>query len=333
MARGGSEGAKARRRGRCLCQRANKVAIAEAGGIAPLVELVRGGSADAKEQAAGALGNLAARQQGGDRGGGRHRAAGRAGARRQRGRQGGAAAALMNLAINDANVVAIAEAGGIAPLVELRATAARAPRSRRRGRCGTWPNNDANKVAIAKRRAAPLVELARGGEGGAPSCGGGAVPCPSTPPTRWRSRRRAASRRWSSWCAAASTLAEAQRRQRGGDRAGGIAPLIELDAQRQAPRANLASLSERRQRGGDRGGGRGRAARAARARRRGERQEVGDERARQGAPSCAGATEGEGGGGGGGAQRALEGGARGGGRRPAHARAARRSLVSDHLRP
>ena len=59
---------------------ANEVLIAEAGGIAPLVELVHDGSAEAKVQAAQAL---------------------------------------RNLAFNDANKVLIAEAGGIPPLVKL----------------------------------------------------------------------------------------------------------------------------------------------------------------------------------------------------------------------
>lgn len=56
------------------------VAIVEAGGIAPLVELVRDGSEDAKEAAAWALSNLA---------------------------------------LNDDNEMAIVEAGAIVPLVEL----------------------------------------------------------------------------------------------------------------------------------------------------------------------------------------------------------------------
>ena len=60
---------------------ANQVAIAEAGGIAPLVELVRGGSAGAKQQAAGALRNLASE--------------------------------------NAANTAAIAAEGGVAPLEQL----------------------------------------------------------------------------------------------------------------------------------------------------------------------------------------------------------------------
>ena len=56
----------------------NKVAIAKAGGIAPLVALARGGTDGQKENAAGALANLA---------------------------------------FNDDNQMAIAKAGGIAPLV------------------------------------------------------------------------------------------------------------------------------------------------------------------------------------------------------------------------
>ena len=56
------------------------MAIAAAGGIAPLVDLVRDGSADAKKYAAGALNNLAG---------------------------------------NAANAAAIAAAGGVAPLEQL----------------------------------------------------------------------------------------------------------------------------------------------------------------------------------------------------------------------
>ena len=90
LVRGGSEAPRRRRRGRCMAANdANEVAIAEAGGIAPLVELVRGGSEDAKEHAAGAL---------------------------------------RNLAVNDANAAAIAAAGGVAPLEQLaRARARRRP--------------------------------------------------------------------------------------------------------------------------------------------------------------------------------------------------------------
>ncbi|KAH8053790.1 hypothetical protein JL722_9269 [Aureococcus anophagefferens] len=125
---------------------ANRVLIAEAGGIPPLLELLRDGSAEAKKAAMGAL---------------------------------------ESLACNDANKVAIAETGGIAPLVELlRDGSAEAkeeaawllwyvagdnnggnkvliPRSRWRG---IAVFNDANAVAIAAAVGLEaLVQLARRG--------------------------------------------------------------------------------------------------------------------------------------------------------------------------
>ena len=108
----------------------NKVAIAAAGGIAPLVELVRSGRADAK---------------------------------------GSAARALANLSRNADNRVAIAAAGGIAPLVEVvwsgsdraKGWAANALRNL------AYYNPD-NQVAIAATGAiAPLVALTRSGGQGA----------------------------------------------------------------------------------------------------------------------------------------------------------------------
>ena len=101
---------------------AERVAIAAAGGITPLVELVRDGGAGAKEQAAGALASLAADN---DANGVESAVAGAIEplvglVRRQRGRQGAGGEALANLAnAEETNTVAIAVAGGIAPLVEL----------------------------------------------------------------------------------------------------------------------------------------------------------------------------------------------------------------------
>ena len=104
-----------------------RVAIVEAGGIAPLVDLLRDGSADAKEEAARALGNLA----------------------------------WDNAAIR----VAIAEAGAIAPLVELlRDGSVEAKFWVARALRNLACNNAANKVAIAEAGGIPpLVELLRDG--------------------------------------------------------------------------------------------------------------------------------------------------------------------------
>ena len=97
----------------------------EAGAIVPLVELLRSGSADAKEQAA---------------------------------------AALANLAVNDANKAAIVEAGGIAPLIELVRSGSAERQGERGGALWNLTVNDANKVAIAEAGAiAPLVALVRRG--------------------------------------------------------------------------------------------------------------------------------------------------------------------------
>ena len=105
---------------------ANKAAIAEAGGIAPLVELVRDGSADVKRWAAAALRTLACRYA--------------------------------------ANQVLIAEAGAIAPLVELLRNR-RGPRAHAAFALGNLArNNDANTVAIAATIGLEaLVQLARRG--------------------------------------------------------------------------------------------------------------------------------------------------------------------------
>ena len=134
----------------------------------------------------------------------------------------------MNLAINDANAAAIAAAGGIAPLVELARSGSAGAKEQAAGALWNLAHNDANQVAIAAAGGiAPLVELVRSGSAGAkePSRGGGGAVrgrlgkrgrpgWGNERPTRWRSRRRAASRRWSSWCAAAATAPRSTRRRR-----------------------------------------------------------------------------------------------------------------------
>jgi vacuolar protein 8 len=108
---------------------ANRVRIAEAGGITPLVQLLRGGSAHAKEQAAWALGRVAY--------------------------------------ANDANRVRIAEAGGIPPLVQrLRGFpfGYRSGTEAAQALGNLASNNDANAVAIAVAVGFDaLVQLARSG--------------------------------------------------------------------------------------------------------------------------------------------------------------------------
>ena len=112
----------------------DRVLFAEAGGIPPIVELLRDGSADAKQQAARAIGHLAF---------------------------GNAAA----------NKVAIAEHGGIPPLVELlRDGSADAKEQAARAIGHLAFGNAANKVAIAEHGGIPpLVELLRDGSAGAKS--------------------------------------------------------------------------------------------------------------------------------------------------------------------
>ena len=148
---------------------ANRVAIAEAGGIPPLVELLRDGSAGAKAMAARALCNLAyvnaANQAAIAEAGGIARLVDLV-------RSGSpvatlaAVGALGNLAAgNAANQVAIAEAGAIPVLVELlRDGSAEASRRATGALRTTAHNNDANAVAIALAvgRLEALVELARG---------------------------------------------------------------------------------------------------------------------------------------------------------------------------
>jgi vacuolar protein 8 len=104
-----------------------KAAIAEAGGIPLLVELVRDGSADAKWHAARVLGHFPLG--------------------------------------NDANGILVAEAGAIPPLVELlRDGNAVAKASAAWALCNLARGNDANKVLIAAAGAiVPLFELLRDG--------------------------------------------------------------------------------------------------------------------------------------------------------------------------
>jgi vacuolar protein 8 len=146
----------------------NQVRIAVAGGVPPLVQLLRDGSANAKRWAARALGNLA---HGNDDNRILIAEAGGIPPLVQLVHDGStearwAAWALRNLAHdNAANKVLIAEAGGIAPLVELlRDGSADAMWS------ATWAlvyladNNDANAVAIAAAAGLEaIVELARRG--------------------------------------------------------------------------------------------------------------------------------------------------------------------------
>ena len=115
---------------------ANKVAIAEAGGIPPLVELLRDGSAEAKRQAVRALGSLA-----------------------------------YNNNANDANQALIAEAGGIPPLVELmrdgsaeaKSMAAWALHNLAWDSHWQWDNADNQVLIAAAVGFDALVELARRG--------------------------------------------------------------------------------------------------------------------------------------------------------------------------
>ena len=95
----------------------DRVLFAEAGGIPPIVELLRDGSADAKQQAARAIGHLAF---------------------------GNAAA----------NKVAIAEHGGIPPLVELLRDGSADAKEQAARAIGhlAFGNAAANKVAIDERR-------------------------------------------------------------------------------------------------------------------------------------------------------------------------------------
>ena len=128
--REGDDAAKAeaaRRLGTIAWSTLNQAAIAEAGGIPPLVELLRDGNAEGKLQAAWALAKLALD--------------------------------------NAANRVLIAEAGGIAPLVELlRDDRERAKVSAAWVLYHVACNNNANQGAIAAAGGIlPLVQLLRDG--------------------------------------------------------------------------------------------------------------------------------------------------------------------------
>ena len=104
----------------------NQVRIAVAGGVPPLVQLLRDGSANAKRWAARALGNLA---------------------------HG-----------NDDNRILIAEAGGIPPLVQLVHDGSTEARWAAWALVYLADNNDANAVAIAAAAGLEaIVELARRG--------------------------------------------------------------------------------------------------------------------------------------------------------------------------
>ena len=144
-----------------------KVAIAEAGGIPPLVELLRDGCAEAKWSAALALSVLASAND-----------ANRVLIVEADGiprllellRDGSvegkrsAARVLCHLTSNDAARVAIAEAGGIPLLVDLLRSG-NTPLSAAAALRYLAHNNDANAVAIALAVGLEaLVELARGGE-------------------------------------------------------------------------------------------------------------------------------------------------------------------------
>ena len=107
------------------CNDANEVLIAEAGGIPPLVDLLRNGSAAAKARAVWAL---------------------------------------ENVACNDANRVLIAEAGGIPPLIKFLHDGRTDAKKWAAWALWylTRDNNDGNKVLIVKAGGIPpLVELLR----------------------------------------------------------------------------------------------------------------------------------------------------------------------------
>ena len=124
---GAAKEAAARRLGDLAGSTAEKAAIPKAGGIPPLVELLRDGVMWAKEAAVRALCNLA----------------------------GG----------NDANKVLIAEAGGIPSLVELLRDGDAAAKYQARWTLGVLAENSAsNAVAIAAAVGLEaIVQLARGG--------------------------------------------------------------------------------------------------------------------------------------------------------------------------
>ena len=150
------------------CNADNKVAIARAGGIESLVALVRDGTEKQMENAAGALGNLAANNFN------NRVAIARAGgieplvALARDGTEGqkeNAAGALHNLSVNADNQLAIARAGGIAPLVELARGGTEGQKEYAAGALHNLACSNAdNQVAIARAGGIQaLVELACGG--------------------------------------------------------------------------------------------------------------------------------------------------------------------------
>jgi len=138
--------------------------LAEAGGIAPLVEVVRLGSEGAKYYAAKALRNLSDNDD-------TAVAIAEAGAIAplvellslgSEGAKAHAAGALRNLSYNDANKVAIAEAGAIAPLIELLRSDSDDTKEDAAGALRNLADNDANAAAIAAAGGvSPLEQLAR----------------------------------------------------------------------------------------------------------------------------------------------------------------------------
>ena len=148
---------------------ANRVAIAEAGGIVLLVELVRGGSADAQETAADALWKLAKNDA-------NKVAIARAGGiapliELVRSGSAFAAKALFSVATNGANLAALAEAGAIAKLVDLMRNGSTFAKEGAVAPLCVLALDDANAAAIVEAGGiAPLVELARGGSTRAKTC-------------------------------------------------------------------------------------------------------------------------------------------------------------------
>ena len=125
------------------------IAIAQAGGIPPLVSLARDGTEGQREQAARALGALAHNDNNAvsiAHAGGIPPlvSLARGGTERQR---EDAAYALCNLAVNDNNKVSIAQAGGIPPLVSL---ARDGTEGQREEAAAALRNLADNKVSIAQ---------------------------------------------------------------------------------------------------------------------------------------------------------------------------------------
>ena len=161
---------------------ANRVAIAAAGGIAPLVELVRGGSAGAKEHAAGgcALANLPRqrRQRGGAPGGG---AIAEVGCGLGIARDGDGKASLVRSGGGRSRGAAQLLRGATTPTrwrSRRRAAtrgarsswdAQRQARARARSEAASDHHNEATRRVVTRhtdgRRMAPLIELVRGERG------------------------------------------------------------------------------------------------------------------------------------------------------------------------